>query len=192
MEISTHTYFLTYKQTGEFDWPMGETDLSYSIEGDQLTLVSKPKEVARFDPQTDIYTIPLELADANDKTLLKFFLTEYLSHLGYGYPWYVKSELFTEAEFNSMRSNAIDMIDARKAKARQNTSILTEVCEKYKLRPEPCNSDGTSWQAQCPSGRQHWIAITTEDNLWGCGYCRKKGGIPELVEWMEEIRAAKL
>ncbi len=189
---SNITHFLTYLQTGEFDCPIGETDLFYSITEGYLTLVSKPKEGVRFIPRTEEYPIPEELSGANDKTLLKLFLTENLSNLGYGYPWFVKSNLFTKEEFNSIVSNSIKLIDERKEKARLNTSILTEVCEKYKLRPEPCSNDGTSWQAKCPSGRAHWIAISTEDNTWGCGYCRKKGGIPELVEWMEEIRSGKI
>jgi hypothetical protein len=160
------------------------------INGSHLTLVSKPKEGVPFIPRTEYYLIPDELLYVDDKALITLFLTENLSNLGYGYPWYVKSDLFTKEEFRRMVSNAESMIDERKAKL--NTSILTEVCEKYKLRPEPCNKTGTSWQAQCPSGRAHWIAISTENDTWGCSYCRKKGGIPELVEWMEEIRASKV
>jgi hypothetical protein len=191
IESSNHIYFLTYLQTGEFEYPIGKTDLYYSISESQLTLVSKPQVGVPFIPRTDIYDITPELSGADVKVLITQFLTENISNLGYGYPWYVKSDLFTEEEFRSMVSKAESMIDNHKAKAKLNTSILTEVCEKYKLRPEPYNDSGTSWQAQCPSGRAHWIAISTENNTWGCGYCRKKGGIPELVEWMEEIRESK-
>ena len=30
--------------------------------------------------------------------------------------------------------------------------------------------------------------IVTKTDTWGCGYCRRKGEIPELKAWLKEIK----
>ncbi|MFD2246653.1 hypothetical protein [Pontibacter ruber] len=192
---NNYTYFLTYDQTGEWDIELGETNLSYSLSKNELNVISEfkaDKKMSFFKDSINVHHKVFHQEPADVRTALTAFLIEHLSDLGYGHPWYVRSDMFTKVEFDDMLNAAIKLIRERKAKARLNTSELTQVCETYKLNPEPCNDTGTSWQASCPSRRGHWIAISTESNTWGCGYCRKKGGINELAEWIEEIKLKSL
>jgi hypothetical protein len=62
-------------------------------------------------------------------------------------------------------------------------------CEEKNLYPEPEDHSPDSWKANCPSGRQHHIMISTSSpssHCWGCGYCKKKGGLEELKQWVEK------
>ena len=33
--------------------------------------------------------------------------------------------------------------------------------------------------------------VSTENDEWGCGYCRRKGGIAELESWLQEMKIKK-
>jgi hypothetical protein len=58
-------------------------------------------------------------------------------------------------------------------------------CTEHNLYPEPEDHSPDIWKANCPSGRQHHIMISTSSNEWGCGYCKKKGKLEELKLWVE-------
>jgi hypothetical protein len=192
--INQPVHFLTYEHIGDWEISLGETDLYYVLEKDKLIMTSKFKadpKVALKDSIT-LYHKELLKVQLDVKGLLKEFIIEYLSNIGYGYPWYLGSKMFTKEEFSEMLDSAMKLIELRKEKASLNTSEITEVCVEYRLRPEPVNDDGTAWKANCPSGRGHWIHISSGQSLWYCGFCKMKGGIEELVEWIQEVKASKL
>jgi hypothetical protein len=187
------THFLTYEQTGEWDISLGETSLYYTIGQDQLIVTSKYSASSMvssdFKEPLTKYHKELQKEHSDINRILKEFLIDYLSKIRYGHPWYVYSETFSQKEFDDMLDSAIELIRLRKEKASLNTSEITDVCVEYQMRPEPVDDKGTAWMANCPSRRGHWIHISSKQNLWYCGYCKRNGGIKELVEWIEEVKA---
>ena len=39
------------------------------------------------------------------------------------------------------------------------------------------------------TGGQHRIMISAPSDRFGCGYCNKEGGIAELNDWIESVKA---
>jgi len=128
----------------------------------------------------------------NEINGLEEFLTDLFSFRGklHGNPWFEKSEMITESEFNEIKKLGSERMTERKNKVKeigQNNPLII-YCREQKLYPEPEGDSPHGWKANCPSGRQHHIMISTsspEDHSWGCGYCKKKGGIEELKQWVE-------
>lgn len=65
---------------------------------------------------------------------------------------------------------------------------LIRFCQDNKLNLRQAGSCISNWLASCPSGGNHAIMISTTSNEWGCGYCKKKGRLPELKQWVESKR----
>lgn len=80
-----------------------------------------------------------------------------------------------EAEWDRNRQEAI-------AEALRNPPPIVISARELRLSPRPAGQNGTSWVANCPSGRGHSIMISSASNTFGCGYCREKGGTVELVK----------
>jgi hypothetical protein len=59
--------------------------------------------------------------------------------------------------------------------------------QQQQLHPKPTGFNEDSWTANCPSGGNHFIMVTTLKDEWGCGYCRKKGRILDLKKWVKEL-----
>jgi hypothetical protein len=98
--------------------------------------------------------------------------------------------MISEKEFYKIKKQGGKRMDERKNKNKvsdQNHPLII-YCAEQNLYPEPEDHSPHSWKANCPSGRQHHIMISTsspENHSWGCGYCKKKGGIEELKNWIE-------
>lgn len=66
-------------------------------------------------------------------------------------------------------------------------SPLLDAARRLGLNPTP-NGDGkVHWVARCP-GANHTLTISTATETFGCGYCKRKGGISELEEFVESRR----
>lgn len=190
IETKDFTYFLTVFESGEMGLEIGETHLYYHINTSRLQVLSEfraGKDYKRhYLDAMSVHTKELKDSTANIKDVLRAFLIEYIiSPLTRNYTHFVDSNLFTLNEYNSLYDNALEAVRKQQEEAKLNSTELTEVCSRYKLNPEPINHDGTSWKANCPSGAHHRIMISADS--WGCGYCRKKGGIKELVSWLEQV-----
>ncbi len=77
-----------------------------------------------------------------------------------------------------------------KDEARKNMTEIVYVAKELGLGPEPTGSGPYSWIARCP-GTNHHIAISTESDSFGCGYCRRKGGPEELKAFVKERNLKK-
>lgn len=62
---------------------------------------------------------------------------------------------------------------------------IIKYCNSIGLNPKPNGSRPNIWEANCLSGGEHQLMISTEFNEWGCGYCKKKGDFNSLREWYE-------
>ena len=55
------------------------------------------------------------------------------------------------------------------------------------LSPNPSGTSGTAWLAQCP-GTNHFLMIGAASGEFGCGWCKRRGGIDELRAFAAERR----
>jgi hypothetical protein len=103
-----------------------------------------------------------------------------------GFPLFEKSDVFTEQEFNSIVKSIKDEKYYFIEKAKENKTPLISFLEERVLNPQPTN-ELNSWVTKCPCGGNHSIMIVTIEDEWGCGYCKRKGKLPELKSWLQEI-----
>jgi hypothetical protein len=166
----------------------GITELEYKISDEHNTLSIKKTD--RQNGRIEHLTIPLTKPhDVSDKDLLEDFLVNLLSYAGnfYGEPLYKSSEIFSKEEFEKMMKRGIEIMDEREQVAKNENldNDIIKYCLSKNLNPEPEGSSPTNWKANCPSGGQHYIMISTKSNEWGCGYCREKGNLDDLKKWYE-------
>ncbi|MBJ6119012.1 hypothetical protein JAO76_12465 [Pontibacter sp. BT310] len=191
IESKDFTYFLTVFESGEMGLEIGETRLYYNIDGGQLKVLSEFRAgeyyKRHYPDAMSVHTMNLRDSTATIKNILGDFIIEYItSSLVRNYPHFVGSALFTHDEYNNLYNISLELVRKQQEKAKLNTTELTELCSRYRLNPVPVDDDGNSWKANCPSGGHHWIMIAADS--WGCGYCKKKGGVEELVNWLEQVK----
>lgn len=73
--------------------------------------------------------------------------------------------------------------NARKARGAE-TEII-KAARELGLYPRPTGTGPTFWQAWCP-GTNHHLYINAAENAFGCGWCKRKGGIEELRAFVKE------
>lgn len=181
-------HFLRYDQCCELGFMYGYTDLSFAISGDHKTLYILEEDLTNNTKVELTFSITQPFLDT--KTALSHFLVEFMSHPGnfFGRPEYVSSEFLSEMEFKKLLERSINIINERESIAMELTrqNELIQYCYQAKLDPEPEGSSPTNWRAKCASGGHHYMLISTQSNQWGCGYCKRKGGLVDLQKWVEE------
>ena len=105
-----------------------------------------------------------------------------------GYPVFEKSDLLTEREFNGIIQAISDAKESIIKQAKAIQTPLIDYLREQKLNPRPTGNNPNSWVANCPCGGNHFIMVVTIDDKWGCGYCRRKGELPELKMWLQELK----
>ena len=163
----------------EFDYFYRITDegyiqLAYSYYNDELQI--KVQYKLQFDSKKeDIIHAVHQLIEAN--------------HLYNGYPTLKDSVVFTQLEFDTIISDIKTPKIIEKAKATQKITPLITFLEQQQLHPKPTGFNENSWTANCPSRGNHFIQVVTTNDQWGCGYCKRKGGIEELEKWLQERKS---
>jgi hypothetical protein len=69
-------------------------------------------------------------------------------------------------------------------KQRQHEASIITLARELGLNPRPAGHNDNAWLANCPR-TNHWLMISVEQNEFGCGYCRQKGGPAELRSFYE-------
>ena len=188
-----HKHFVTFNQEHFMGFTCFETTISYHfISKTELSILRIDQSLFGSDDYEETILFKLDHAVKNEISGLKEFLTDLFSFSGnlHGNPWFLESEMISENDFNLIRKRGSERMAVRKNKIKeigQNHALII-YCTEQNLYPEPEGHSPHSWKANCPSGRQHHIMISTyspEDHSWGCGYCKKKGGIEELKNWVE-------
>ena len=126
----------------------------------------------------------------NLKENITFIVKENIeAHLPYeGFPIFEKSTVFTEQEFNSIIQSIKDEKNAIIKQATSTQTPLIDYLREQNLNPRPTGYTPNSWVARCPCGGNHHIMVSTLNDEWGCGYCNRKGEIPELEKWLQEVK----
>ena len=188
-----HKHFVTFEQV-IMSFPCYETSLFYFFNSEtQLSILRIDRSVVdENDVKERTILFPISKPFINEISILKEFLVHLFSYSGscYGWPCYTKSELITTEDFDLILKEGNNNIDKRKNENREKNKKhpLILFCTEKNLSPEPQDHSPDSWIAKCPSGGKHHIMISTSspsNHLWGCGYCKKKGGLDELKQWVE-------
>jgi hypothetical protein len=72
---------------------------------------------------------------------------------------------------------------AQQAAEAWRSAPIVRVAEALGLSPRPSGGKPTSWEASCP-GANHALMIQARSGEWGCGWCKRKGGMEELKEFV--------
>lgn len=180
MEKKDFRHLLCFDQICFDGIKYGLSDLYYCL-GDSVLHI---KNADHYQEKESKSKYPLPSGSANLKAVLESFLVNLMSYRWNfaGTPSYVSSEVFTEAEFDAMLKKGIAVMDERDLRTIKSgyNNELIKYCQAAGLNPEPEGGGAHNWTANCPSGGHHQIMISTKSNQWGCGYCKKKGGLPEL------------
>lgn len=103
------------------------------------------------------------------------------SRAGFGWPReFRKAGLLDESAYAAVVAGVEAELDARAAKAATNETEIVRVARDLGLNPEPTGEGSAHWRARCP-GTQHQLLIGAGSGQFGCGYCRVKGGVNELL-----------
>jgi hypothetical protein len=180
-----YKHFIRYNQLCELDLEYGFTDLFYAVEGQTLFI----KKTDLTTKSETIMDFPLKNGNVSTEKNLEEFLIDLMSYRRNfaGMPVYEKSEIFSEKSFNEMLNKSIKLMEERDQSAiRSNEeNEIIKYCKSVGLNPQPEGSSPTNWLANCPSGGNHYIMISTKSVQWGCGYCARKGDFNSLKEWYE-------
>jgi hypothetical protein len=191
--IMKHKHFVTFNQEHFMGFTCFETTISYHfISKTELSILRIDQSLFGSDDYEETILFKLDHPVKNEISGLNEFLTDLFSFRGnlHGNPWFEKSEVITESEFNEIKKQGSKRMNDRNNKIKEigQNHPLIMYCTQKNLYPEPEGDSPHGWKANCPSGRQHHIMISTsspDSHSWGCGYCKKKGGIEELKNWVE-------
>ena len=123
----------------------------------------------------------------------KILLTHlFRSRVGYNFPSSFMKEGFLPAEgFNELVQNLKDELDQHAEQARSLKSDIIMAAEELGLHPQADGRSPKSWRASCPTHPGHPIYIDAEKNIFGCPWCRRKGGVEELRAFHKERQDKK-
>jgi hypothetical protein len=147
-------------------------------------------DIASIGPMHLAITVParseakdvaLELLDALFRSRVEF-----MSATKFG-----RDGLIGKADFDRVIWKIRSELAANKQEAlRDGDAEIVIAARALHLHPEPSGIGPHHWQADCP-GTKHALLIQSETNQFGCGYCRRKGGLEELRAFVLERRAKR-
>jgi len=153
----------------------------------------------RVKSKTDVNPFKiLILLKLGVKSHLKKHLTPLLkesfeyNRLFIGLPSYSKSPLYSKGEFNIIIQEMRNELALINKKAQQAKTPFIDYLDEIGLYPKPTGYNNNSWTATCPNAKgSHFICVSTLNDDWGCGYCRRNGNQDELDKWINEIKDKK-
>lgn len=98
---------------------------------------------------------------------------------------YQSSQVFTQNDWERMIPQW-----AQKTVSNFTTPFI-DFLKKNSLYPRPYDQEKGLWTASCPKVSKHPLMLNVFKEEFGCGWCKKKGGLAELKEWMAEIKMFK-
>lgn len=76
-------------------------------------------------------------------------------------------------------------LEENEQKAREKETNIIKVARNLGLHPEPTGDSPSSWRARCP-GMNHPLFMDTKENIFFCGWCKRKGTAEDLILLVEE------
>lgn len=168
----------------------GTFNLFYRIENDQLFIKTEYLYDFGHPHTTDEHTFKIQDPNLTDKQILRNFLTEKLC-TGFFSEQIIRQE---SVFFSSEELEEINDLAHRERKEKEERAKMInrdkeiiKFCTREQMNPRLAGLDPNQWLANCPGGR-HPLMIAAACGTWGCGYCKKKGELPELEKWCREMK----
>jgi hypothetical protein len=96
--------------------------------------------------------------------------------------------IIKKRSFNTLVRRIKRELEENRKKARKAKTEIVEVAEELGLNPRPTGEAPNLWASNCP-GTNHFLYISSTTNTFGCGWCKRKGGVEELRGFVEERKA---
>jgi len=115
-------------------------------------------------------------------------LLERLFRARVGFAWpdrFVAPGIVDRSGFENLVGRIEKDLKINREKARSRETEIVRAARKLGLFPQPTGTGPGLWQARCP-GTGHPLYINAAVNEFGCGWCRRKGGIKELRAFVNE------
>jgi hypothetical protein len=131
----------------------------------------------------------------NQRGRISFASVEMLEALirsGIGYNWprqFIDSGLVSGEVFAELLSKLEAELDDNARAAKSGANAIVRAAHELRLNPRPSGTGPNSWIASCPQ-TNHPLRIDAEANLFGCGWCKRKGGPTELEQFVADRKAA--
>ena len=98
-----------------------------------------------------------------------------------GLPRFGSPGFLTEEDFYKIISGIKSELDRNNDLANTSATPFINYLESQSLNPKPSGHNKYSWLADCPfSNHKHFMMVSTKENTYGCGWCKKKGSQIDL------------
>ena len=101
----------------------------------------------------------------------------------------VTEGMITQESYDSLLERIETELEANSQEAREHIPEIVRVAEILELYPRPRGTSPHHWVANCP-GTNHQIMIGGDTETFGCGYCRRKGTVEELRQFVKERKGS--
>ncbi len=115
-------------------------------------------------------------------------LLEWLFRARVGFAWpdrFAAPGIIDRSGFENLVGRIEKELKVNREKARLGETGIVKTARKLGLFPQPTGTGPSLWQASCP-GTGHPLYINAAENEFGCGWCRRKGGIKDLRAFVNE------
>jgi hypothetical protein len=119
-------------------------------------------------------------------------MLEILIRSGIGCNWprqYMDGGLVDGEVFAGLLSKLEAELDGNAKAAQSGSSGIVATAQALHLNPRPSGTAPSGWVASCPQ-TNHTMRIDAEANIFGCGWCKRKGGPHELEQFVADRKAA--
>ena len=143
-----------------------------------------------YDNEVNQICAQFKKTDQDIKSNLEKIMSRYFeAYRGYEeFPEFVESSLFTKQDFKEILEFVNTEADTLINIAKKNPSPFIEFLKTNNFNPKPSGNSEYSWKIGCPNAKgRHFLMISTLNDEWGCGYCRKKGNLEEFKNWLREL-----
>jgi hypothetical protein len=105
-----------------------------------------------------------------------------------GFEWpdrFLAPGIIGKFAFDSLIGRIENESKENRRKAQSAETQIVTVARGLGLSPQPTGDSPSHWSARCPE-TNHVLFIDAAENSFGCGWCRRKGGLEELRAFVEE------
>jgi TPR repeat protein len=114
------------------------------------------------------------------------------AYVGFCWPQgFLAAGIISESAYNNLVKRIEQELEKNSRKARETETEIIKVARELGLYPKPTGKGPSHWYANCPGkihGKtgNHVLFINAATNSYGCGWCRRKGGVGELRAFVVE------
>lgn len=184
-DIFPEACFLRRTRTRDELWVVG---LDTCAKGDVLTGNVSQQDIERRRV-LDVgcaYAVPREGDELS--ACLNLLYRLFSARVGFYWPTgFVAAGIVQESDFDSVVGRLRRELEDNAEQARLRETEIIQVARELGLSPQPTGTGPDYWQAACPR-TNHPLYINAAENSFGCGWCKRKGGVEELRAFVKERR----